>query len=63
LLKEAIAAGVNMTMVNALPAPAIIDVARLGLAAEPSNAAPRPIYLKEPDVKPGLNKALPRATS
>jgi tRNA threonylcarbamoyl adenosine modification protein YeaZ len=61
LQAEAIRLGVEMTVVNAAPAPEILAVARLGLVADPSIAPARPIYLKAPDVKPALNQALPHA--
>jgi tRNA threonylcarbamoyl adenosine modification protein YeaZ len=59
LLKEAIAAGIDITLINVASAPDIVDVARLGLVADPPGAPARPIYLKAPDVKPALNQALP----
>jgi tRNA threonylcarbamoyl adenosine modification protein YeaZ len=61
LMKEAVFAGIEMTVVNAALAPDIVSVARLGLVADPSGAPARPIYLRAPDVKPALNQALPHA--
>ncbi len=63
LSKEAIAAGVELTIVNDDPAPDIVAVARLGMVANPTDAPARPIYLKAPDVKPALNQALPHASA
>ena len=50
LAKEARASGVPHKIVSEQPSPEIAYVARLGLAAKPETAPPRPLYLKEPDV-------------
>lgn len=61
LRAEGIAFGGEVTVENESPAPDILSVARLGLAADPIHAPARPIYLKAPDVKPAADQALPRA--
>lgn len=38
--------------VDEMPAPDVAWVARLGLAADPTEAEPRPLYLRPPDAKP-----------
>jgi tRNA threonylcarbamoyl adenosine modification protein YeaZ len=60
LKEEASRIGLEINVVNAAPAPDIVAVARLGLAADPANAPARPLYLKAPDVKPSINQSLPR---
>jgi len=40
--------------------PDILWVARLGLVADPSNALPKPLYLRGPDAKPQDQARLPR---
>jgi tRNA threonylcarbamoyl adenosine modification protein YeaZ len=52
LAKEARASGVAAKIVSEQPSPDIAYVARLGLAAHPSSAPARPLYLKAPDAKP-----------
>jgi tRNA threonylcarbamoyl adenosine modification protein YeaZ len=59
LKEEAAKIGLEINVVNAAPAPDIVAVARLGLAADPANAPARPLYLKAPDVKPSINQSLP----
>lgn len=63
LRDEALAHGGDVTVANASPAPDILAVARLGLAADPINAPARPIYLKAPDVKPGVRQSIPHAVA
>ncbi|WP_374545882.1 tRNA (adenosine(37)-N6)-threonylcarbamoyltransferase complex dimerization subunit type 1 TsaB [Rhodoblastus sp.] len=63
LREEAAAYGGDVVVVDASPAPDIVAVARLGLAADPSNAPARPIYLKAPDVKPGVRPSLSHVAS
>ena len=60
LKEEAARIGLEINVVDAAPAPDIVAVARLGLAADPANAPARPLYLKAPDVKPSLHQSLPR---
>ena len=40
-------------LVDPQPAPDILWVARIGAAADPKRAPPRPLYLRLPDAKPG----------
>lgn len=61
LRAEAVRQGGEILVIDAAPAPDIVTVARLGLAADPANAPARPLYLKPPDVKPAIAQALPRA--
>lgn len=61
LRAEAAKQGSEILLFNAAPAPDIVAVAHLGLAADPANAPARPLYLKPPDVKPSTGQALPRA--
>jgi tRNA threonylcarbamoyladenosine biosynthesis protein TsaB len=62
LRDETVALGGDLHVVGASPAPDIVAIARLGLAAEPASAPARPIYLKAPDVKPGARPAIPHAS-
>jgi tRNA threonylcarbamoyl adenosine modification protein YeaZ len=59
LRDEAAVYGGDIYVVDASPAPDILAVARLGLVADPANAPARPIYLKAPDVKPGVKPSIP----
>ncbi len=52
LREEAALTGGDIAVANGAPAPDILAVARLGLAASPDNAPARPIYLKAPDAQP-----------
>jgi tRNA threonylcarbamoyladenosine biosynthesis protein TsaB len=47
-------------VIDARPAPDIAWVARLGAAADPAQAKPRPLYLRPPEAKPQDASALPR---
>ncbi|WP_349369355.1 tRNA (adenosine(37)-N6)-threonylcarbamoyltransferase complex dimerization subunit type 1 TsaB [Salinarimonas sp.] len=49
---EALQKGVEVTLADAEPAPEIAWVARLGLAADPAGALPKPLYLRAPDARP-----------
>jgi tRNA threonylcarbamoyl adenosine modification protein YeaZ len=60
LKEEAARIGLEINVVNTAPAPDIVAVARLGIAADPADAPARPLYLKAPDVKPSLHPSLPR---
>lgn len=53
--------GVAAEVVSDAKAPDIAFVARLGAAADPASAPPRPLYLKAPDVKPPESAAVPAA--
>ena len=52
LAAEARAQGVEAHVAEASPAPDIAWVARLGAIADPRQALPKPLYLREPDAKP-----------
>jgi tRNA threonylcarbamoyladenosine biosynthesis protein TsaB len=56
---EAISLALEIAGVAAFPD--ILSVARLGLVAEPSEAPPRPFYLKAPDARRPENAAVARA--
>ncbi len=47
-------------LVDPRPAPDVIWVARLGAAADPERATPRPLYLRPPDARPQDAHRLPR---
>ncbi|WP_372423938.1 tRNA (adenosine(37)-N6)-threonylcarbamoyltransferase complex dimerization subunit type 1 TsaB [Salinarimonas chemoclinalis] len=49
---EAMQSGIDVTLADAEPAPEIAWVARLGLAADPGGALPKPLYLRAPDARP-----------
>lgn len=54
------AAGIEITVREARPAPDIAWVARLGLVADPAQALPKPLYLRGPDARPQDEARLPR---
>ena len=58
---EAWSMGVAAEVVSDAKAPDIAFVARLGAAADPGSAPPRPLYLKAPDVTASVSAALPVA--
>lgn len=49
---EAMQAGVSISVAQAEDAPDIRFVARLGMAADPGHALPKPFYLRAPDARP-----------
>lgn len=57
---EAWAIGLDAVVVDDTKAPDVIWVARLGMIADPQNAPPRPLYLKEPETTPQDRARLPR---
>jgi tRNA threonylcarbamoyladenosine biosynthesis protein TsaB len=57
---EALAVGVDAVAPAVPAAPEIAWVARLGLAADPAQALPKPLYLRGPDAKPQDQARLPR---
>ncbi|MDQ0467451.1 tRNA (adenosine(37)-N6)-threonylcarbamoyltransferase complex dimerization subunit type 1 TsaB [Labrys wisconsinensis] len=61
LLDEARAAGARGVVVDSQPAPDIVWVARLGLAADPQTARPIPYYLKPADATPQQGGRVARA--
>ncbi|MFC4175244.1 tRNA (adenosine(37)-N6)-threonylcarbamoyltransferase complex dimerization subunit type 1 TsaB [Microvirga sp. GCM10011540] len=52
LAAEARMQGVDIVVDDAALAPDIVWVARLGAIADPTQALPKPLYLREPDAKP-----------
>ena len=60
LAAEARAHGVEALVAAASPAPDIAWVARLGAIADPNQALPKPLYLREPDAKPQAGARIPR---
>ncbi len=52
LSAEAMQAGVSVSTAHALDEPDIRFVARLGMAADPGQALPKPFYLRAPDARP-----------
>lgn len=52
LAAEAAGHGTPVELVHDYAVPDILFVARLGLLADPTQAPPRPLYLKAPDAKP-----------
>lgn len=52
LAAEARAQGVEVTAIDDSPGPDIAWVARIGAMADPAQALPKPLYLREPDAKP-----------
>lgn len=61
LASEAWAVGLDARLHDATPYPDIGWVARLGAAAEPSQALPKPLYIAPPDAKPQDAARLPQA--
>jgi tRNA threonylcarbamoyladenosine biosynthesis protein TsaB len=57
---EALAVGIDALAPPVPAAPDIAWVARLGLAADPAQALPKPLYLRGPDAKPQDHARLPR---
>jgi tRNA threonylcarbamoyladenosine biosynthesis protein TsaB len=53
-------AGETPPVLDPAPAPDIVWVARLGGAAEPGQALPKPLYLRRPDARPQDAARLPR---
>ena len=60
LAVEAMSLGLKASIADLKSAPDIQWVARLGLAAEPSTATPKPLYLRAPAVTPQESKAVRR---
>lgn len=57
---EALRSSLGAVVADAPAAPSIGLVARLGLVADPSQALPKPLYLRAPDAKPQDQARLPR---
>ncbi len=60
LAAEAQAQGLQVQIEETGPAPDIAWVARLGVAASPEQALPKPFYLRPPDAKPQDHVHIPR---
>lgn len=61
LAVEAMTLGLKASIADLRPAPDIGAVARLGLAADPATAPPKPLYLRPPSAQPQEAKAVARA--
>ena len=60
LAEEARGLGIEVFVREGPPAPDIVWVARLGLAADPNQALPKPLYLGAPNAAPQDHARLPR---
>jgi tRNA threonylcarbamoyladenosine biosynthesis protein TsaB len=60
LAAEARAQGIEAHISDLSLAPDIAWVARLGAIADPNQALPKPLYLREPDAKPQAGARIPR---
>ena len=60
IVVEALTSGVDATIAPGPGLPDIAWVARLGIAADPGQALPKPLYLRGPDAKPQDSARLPR---
>lgn len=57
---EALTSGIDAIVPSGSGHPDVAWVARLGLAADPAQAMPKPLYLRGPDAKPQDQARLPR---
>jgi tRNA threonylcarbamoyl adenosine modification protein YeaZ len=60
LAAEARVQGIEALVSDVSPAPDIAWVARLGAIADPNQALPKPLYLREPDAKPQAGARIAR---
>jgi tRNA threonylcarbamoyladenosine biosynthesis protein TsaB len=60
LAVEAMSLGLKASIADMRSAPDVTWVARLGLAADPATAVPKPLYLRAPSATPQESKAVPR---
>jgi tRNA threonylcarbamoyladenosine biosynthesis protein TsaB len=60
LAVEAMSLGLKASIADMRSAPDVTWVARLGLAADPATATPKPLYLRPPSATPQESKAVPR---
>jgi tRNA threonylcarbamoyladenosine biosynthesis protein TsaB len=60
LAQEAARAGLNAEVVGGGDFPDIVAVARIGLALDPRDCPPRPLYLKPPDAQPATAESIAR---
>jgi tRNA threonylcarbamoyladenosine biosynthesis protein TsaB len=63
LAMEAARAGLGAELLGNADFPDILAVARIGLAADPRDCPPRPLYLKSPDAQPATGAGVARANS
>jgi tRNA threonylcarbamoyl adenosine modification protein YeaZ len=61
LALEASRSGSNVDLVSNSEFPDIVAVGRIGLAADPHESPPRPLYLKAPDASPAAGAVVARA--
>jgi tRNA threonylcarbamoyladenosine biosynthesis protein TsaB len=61
LALEAALAGLNADLAGDADYPDILAVARIGLAMDPRDCPPRPLYLKPPDAQPASGESIARA--
>jgi tRNA threonylcarbamoyladenosine biosynthesis protein TsaB len=59
LAVEAMSLGLKASIADMRAAPDVTWVARLGLAADPATAVPKPLYLRPPTATPQESKAVP----
>jgi tRNA threonylcarbamoyladenosine biosynthesis protein TsaB len=60
LALEAARFGLNVDLISSAEFPDIVAVAQIGLAADPRNSPPRPLYLKAPDALPAASAPIAR---
>jgi tRNA threonylcarbamoyladenosine biosynthesis protein TsaB len=61
LALEAALAGLNADLAGDADYPDILAIARIGLAMDPRDCPPRPLYLKPPDAQPASGESIARA--
>jgi tRNA threonylcarbamoyladenosine biosynthesis protein TsaB len=61
LALEAARAGLAVETADGADFPDILAVARIGLAMDPRDCPPRPLYLKSPDAQPATGEGIARA--
>jgi tRNA threonylcarbamoyl adenosine modification protein YeaZ len=60
LAVEAMSLGLSVSIADMKPAPDIVWLARLGLAADPASAPAKPLYLRAPNAAPQEGKGVAR---
>ncbi|WP_158815250.1 tRNA (adenosine(37)-N6)-threonylcarbamoyltransferase complex dimerization subunit type 1 TsaB [Methylocapsa sp. S129] len=61
LALEAARVGLGADLTGSVDFPDILAVARIGLALDPRDCPPRPLYLKSPDARPATGEGVARA--
>ena len=61
LALEAARFGLNVDLISSAEFPDIVAVAQIGLAADPRDCPPRPLYLKAPDAQPAAGDGVAHA--